>query len=119
MVQDNPFAPENIAEFAEHLTLDEAKDLLAMNYGKYDSELYTVPPTVPLAVCPTFTSEELTNTITISKSLKARIEYLEKAVYLLIRNNINSAKLNCNRDTRFESILQELRDIKNNFVQGK
>ncbi len=103
MSQNNPFTIENIAEFAEHLTLDEAKD----------------SPAVPLAVGPTFTSEELTNTITISKSLKARIECLEKAVYLLIRNNIDSTKLNCNRDTRFESILQELRDIKNDFVQGK
>lgn len=118
MAQNNLFTSEDIAEIAEHLTLDEAKDLLAMNYGKYDSALYAVPPTVPLAVSPTFTPKELTNT-TNSKSLNARIEYLEKAVYLLIRNNIDSAKLNCNRDTRFESILQELRNIKNDFVQGK
>ena len=109
---------ENIAEIAEHLTLDEAKDLLAMNYGKYASDLHVVSSTVPVAVGPTFASEELTNTTT-SKSLKARIESLEKAVYLLIRNSIDSAKLNYNRDNRFESILQELRNIKNDFVQGK
>lgn len=52
-------------------------------------------------------------------SLKTRIESLEKAVYLLIRNNIDSAKLNCNRDNRFESILGELRNIKNDFIKGK
>lgn len=118
MSDTNLFAPEDIAEIAEHLTLDDAKDILAMNYGKCDSDLHAVSSTVPVAVGPTFASEELTNTTT-SKSLKARIEYLEKAVYLLIRNNIDSAKLNCNRDNRFESILGELRNIKSNFVQGK
>lgn len=109
---------ENIVEIAEHLTLDDAKDLLAMNYKKYDSDLHAVSSTVPLAVGPTFAPEELQEKSNIS-SLKARIESLEKAVYLLIRNNIDSAKLNHNRDNRFESILQELRNIKNDFVQGK
>ena len=109
---------ENIAEIAEHLTLDEAKDLLAMNYGKYASDLRAVSSTVPVAVGPTFAPEELQEKSNIS-SLKTRIESLEKAVYLLIRNNMDSAKLNYNRDNRFESILQELRNIKNDFVQGK
>lgn len=71
-----------------------------------------------IAVGPTFASVELQKKSNIS-SFKTRIESLEKAVYLLIRNNIDSAKLNYNRDNRFESILQELRNIKNNFVQGK
>lgn len=118
MSNTNLFAPEDIAEIAEHLTLDDAKDILAMNYGICDSDLHAVSSTVPVAVGPAFVSEELTNTTT-SESLKARIEYLEKAVYLLIRNNIDSTKLNCNRDARFESILEELRDIKNDFVKGK
>ena len=109
---------ENIAEIAEHLTLDEAKDLLAMNYGKYASDLHAVSSTVPVAVGPIFAPEELQEKSNIS-SLKIRIESLEKAVYLLIRNNMDSAKLNYNRDNRFESILQELRNIKNDFVQGK
>lgn len=108
----------NIAEIAEHLTLDEAKDLLAMNYKKYDSDLHVVSSTVPITVGPTFAPEELQEKSNIS-SLKTRIESLEKAVYLLIRNSIDSAKLNYNRDNRFESILQELRNIKNDFVQGK
>lgn len=109
---------ENIAEIAEHLTLDEAKDLLAMNYGKYASDLHAVSSTVPVAVGPTFAPEELQEKSNISV-LKARIKSLEKAVYLLIQNNMDSAKLNYNRDNRFESILQELRNIKNDFVQGK
>lgn len=111
---------ENIAEIAEHLTLDEAKDLLAMNYKKYDSDLHAVSLTVPIVARTRqagFASVELQEKSNIS-SLKARIESLEKAVYLLIRNNIESAKLNCNRDNRVESILQELRNIKNDFVQG-
>lgn len=107
---------ENIAETAEHLTLDEAKDLLAMNYKKYDSDLHGVSSTVPVG--PTFAPEELQEKSNIP-SLKTRIESLEKAVYLLIRNNIDSAKLNCNRDNRFESILGELRNIKNDFIKGK
>ena len=109
---------ENIAEIAEHLTLDEAKDLLAMNYKKYASDLHVVSSTVPIAVGPTFAAEELQEKSNIS-SLKTRIESLEKAVYLLIRNNMDSAKLNYNRDNRFESILGELRNIKNDFIKGK
>lgn len=35
MNNTNLFAPEDIAEIAEYLTLDDAKDILAMNYGKY------------------------------------------------------------------------------------
>ena len=116
MNNTNLFASEDIAEIAEHLMLDDVKDILAMNYDICDSDLHAVSSTV--AVGPTFASEELTNTTT-SKSLKARIESLEKAVYLLIRNNMDSAKLNYNRDNRFESILQELRNIKNDFLQGK
>lgn len=118
MNNTNLFAPEDIVEIAKHLMLDDAKDVLAMNYSICDSDFHAVSSTVPVAVGPTFTSEELTNTTT-SKLLKARIESLEKAVYLLIRNSIDSAKLNYNRDNRFESILQELKDIKNDFVQGK
>ena len=118
MNNTNLFAPEDIAEIAEHLTLDDDKDIPEMNYGICDSDLHAISSTVPVTVGPTFASEELTNTTT-SKSLKARIESLEKAVYLLIRNSIDSAKLNYNRDNRFESILQELRNIKNDFVQGK
>ena len=60
---------ENIAEIAEHLTLDEAKDLLAMNYKKYDSDLHVVSSTVPIAVGPTFAPEELQEKSNIS-SLK-------------------------------------------------
>lgn len=71
-----------------------------------------------IAVGPTFTSVELQKKSNIF-SLITRIESLEKAVYLLIRNNMDSAKLNYNRDNRFESILQELRNIKNDFLQGK
>lgn len=117
MSQNKLFKSEDIAEIAECLTLDEAKDLLAMNYKNYDSDLHTVS-SAPIVVQSGFASVELQKKNNIS-SFKTRIESLEKAVYLLIRNNIDSAKLNYNRDNRFESILQELRDIKNDFVQGK